>query len=124
MQVLPLGDHVDIAGFGVEVVRGPPRTGASGTPGPATLAFLIDDRILVTGDEHPAVDMLEEVLITPVDAPWLRAVDLIHYLRLSDPGLRGFTPSRRKIDLGNGALTSRERHAGWWGLLSSKPPAG
>ena len=52
--------------------------------GPANRAYLIDGRVLVTGDEHP--DRLT-ALVTPVDAPWLRAADLIRYVRALRPKL-------------------------------------
>lgn len=87
VQAVRPGDHIDLAGCAVTLVGGQHAPVHPERPGPANLAFLIDDRILVTGDEHPAVDVPVEVLITPVDAPWLRAVDLIDYVRRIRPRL-------------------------------------
>ena len=54
-------------------------------PGPANRAYLIDGRVLVTGDEHPVPPDRLTALVTPVDAPWLRAADLIRYVRAVRP---------------------------------------
>ena len=56
-------------------------------PGPANRAYLIDGRVLVTGDEHPVPPDRLSALVTPVDAPWLRAADLIRYVRALRPKL-------------------------------------
>ena len=56
-------------------------------PGPANRAYLIDGRVLVTGDEHPVPPDRLTALVTPVDAPWLRVADLIRYVRALRPKL-------------------------------------
>ena len=56
-------------------------------PGPANRAYLIDGRVLVTGDEHPIPPDRLTTLVTPVDAPWLRVADLIRYVRALRPKL-------------------------------------
>ena len=43
--------------------------------------------MLVTGDEHPIPPDRLTALVTPVDAPWLRAADLIRYVRALRPKL-------------------------------------
>ena len=53
--------------------------------GPANRAYLVDRRVLVTGDEHPVPPDRLTALVTPVDAPWLRAADLIRYVRAVRP---------------------------------------
>ena len=55
--------------------------------GPANRAYLIDERVLVTGDEHPVPPSRPTTLVTPIDAPWLRATDLIRYVRDVHPEL-------------------------------------
>lgn len=85
MTAVSPGEQLDIAGFVVTVAGGHHAAVHPDRPGPANLAFLIDGRILVTGDEHPVPDIPISVLVTPVDAPWLRAVDLITYVRRVRP---------------------------------------
>ena len=56
-------------------------------PGPENRAYLIDQRLFVTGDEHPVPPGRLTTLVTPADAPWLRATDLIRYVRDVRPEL-------------------------------------
>lgn len=58
-------------------------------PGPLNRAYSLNaGQIVVTGDEHPE-DLPGSVgaLVTPIDAPWLRAVDLIRFTRRAQPRL-------------------------------------
>ena len=55
--------------------------------GPENRAYLIAERVFVTGDEHPVPPGRPAALVTPVDAPWLRATDLIRYVRAVRPEL-------------------------------------
>ncbi|GAB33338.1 MBL fold metallo-hydrolase [Gordonia otitidis] len=48
-------------------------------------AYLIADSVFVTGDDHPAPPGHFDTLVTPIDAPWLRAVDLIRYVNSIRP---------------------------------------
>lgn len=41
--------------------------------------------MFVTGDEHPVPPGPFTTLVTPIDAPWLRATDLIRYVRALKP---------------------------------------
>lgn len=41
--------------------------------------------MFVTGDEHPLPPGPFRLLATPIDAPWLRATDLIRYVRALRP---------------------------------------
>ncbi len=54
-------------------------------PGPLNRAYLLGGRLFITGDEHATPPGPVEVLATPVDAPWLRATDLIRYVRQVQP---------------------------------------
>lgn len=85
LTVLAPGDRRTIGGFEVEVVGGRHAPVHPERAGPENLGFLIDGRVLITGDQHPGVLVPVELLITPVDAPWLRAVDLIEYVRSIEP---------------------------------------
>lgn len=83
--VLRPGDRRTIGGFEMEVVGGRHAPVHPERAGPENLGFLIDGRVLITGDQHPGVSVPVELLVTPVDAPWLRAVDLIEYVRSIEP---------------------------------------
>jgi L-ascorbate metabolism protein UlaG (beta-lactamase superfamily) len=85
VMVLRPGERHTIAGFQVDVVGGRHARVHPERPGPENLGYLIDSRILITGDGHPSVDTPVDVLVTLVDAPWLTAVDLIEYVRRVKP---------------------------------------
>lgn len=87
MTVLGPGDQREIGGFHVDVVGGRHAQVHPDRPGPENLGYLVDERILITGDEHPSVSTPVDVLVTPVDAPWLRAIDLIMQVRKVEPRL-------------------------------------
>jgi L-ascorbate metabolism protein UlaG (beta-lactamase superfamily) len=53
--------------------------------GPPNRAYLINGSVFVTGDEHPLPPDTVSTLVTPIDAPWLRATDLIRYVRIVKP---------------------------------------
>ena len=86
VTVLQPGERHLIGGVCVDVVGGRHAAVHPEHPGPQNLGYVLDGRILVTGDEHPHVDASVDVLVTPVDAPWLRAVDLIEFVRRVKPG--------------------------------------
>jgi L-ascorbate metabolism protein UlaG (beta-lactamase superfamily) len=54
-------------------------------PGPQNRAYLIGEAVFVTGDEHCLPPGPLRLLVTPIDAPWLRATDLIRYIRAVRP---------------------------------------
>lgn len=53
--------------------------------GPQNRAYLIGGAVFITGDEHPAPPGPFTALVTPIDAPWLRATDLIQYVHRHKP---------------------------------------
>lgn len=85
LTVLAPGDRRTIGGFDVAVLGGRHARVHPERLGPENLSFLIDGRVLITGDQHPRVSVPIELLVTAVDAPWLRAVDLIEYVRSIEP---------------------------------------
>ncbi len=48
--------------------------------GPPNRAYFIGGAVFITGDEHPVPPAPVAALVTPIDAPWLRATDLIRYV--------------------------------------------
>lgn len=85
LTVLHPGERRTIGGLEVHVVGGRHAPVHPEREGPENLGYLIESRLLITGDQHPRVDGPVDVLVTPVDAPWLRAVDLIAYVRSVRP---------------------------------------
>lgn len=53
--------------------------------GPQNRAYLIGHAVFITGDEHPVPPGPFIMLVTPIDAPWLRATDLIRYVQAVKP---------------------------------------
>ena len=87
MAVLSAGERVTISGFSVTVVGGRHAKMHPHRQGPENLGYLLDGRILITGDEHPDVTGDIDVLVTPIDAPWLCESDLIEYVQRVRPRL-------------------------------------
>ncbi len=54
---------------------------------PLNRGYIVGDGVLITGDEHIDPPTPVRVLITPINAPWLRSVDLIRYVRKVRPAL-------------------------------------
>lgn len=79
------GDRLTAAGLDVVVGGGPHAAMHPDVAGPENLSYLVAGTVLVTGDRHTPWDLEVPVLVTPVDAPWLRAVDLIRYVRQVAP---------------------------------------
>lgn len=54
-------------------------------PGPQNRAYLINEAVFVTGDEHAEPPGPVVTLVTPINAPWLRGTDLIRYVQALRP---------------------------------------
>lgn len=81
------GDEYEVGDLTVTVVGDRHAEVHPEVPGPMNRAYVLDGRVMVTGDAHPAPPGPVDVVVTPVDAPWLRATDLIRYTRTLRPGL-------------------------------------
>ena len=81
------GERRTIGGFQVDVVGGRHAQVHPEHIAPENLGYLVDERILITGGEHPTTTTPVDVLVTPVDAPWLRATDLIEFVRRVSPAV-------------------------------------
>ena len=55
--------------------------------GPQNRSFFVGDGVYITGDEHSLPPHPASVLVTPMNAPWLKNSDLIHYIRSVKPRL-------------------------------------
>ena len=70
-------------------------------PALSNAAYLVDGRVLVTGDAHPVVNGAE-VLVTPINAPWLAVPNLIRYVREAKPDVFVAVHDALLSDLGMG----------------------
>lgn len=87
LTVLRPGQEVSVAGLPVEVLGGRHARVHPEIDGPVNLTYRVADTVVVTGDQHPDLVGDVPVLVTPVDAPWLRAVDLMEFVRRCSPRL-------------------------------------
>lgn len=88
IRVATPGDSFTIGGHGglrVEVAGDRHAEVHPELPGPQNRAYLIGGAVFVTGDEHVTPPGPFRLLATPIDAPWLRATDLIRYVRRLRP---------------------------------------
>jgi L-ascorbate metabolism protein UlaG (beta-lactamase superfamily) len=85
VRVAEAGDRFRVGDISVEVLGERHAEIHPDIAGPLNRAYLLDDSVLVTGDEHPTNFRAVTALVTPVDAPWLRASDLIRYVRQVRP---------------------------------------
>ncbi|WP_278236076.1 MBL fold metallo-hydrolase [Isoptericola sp. AK164] len=112
-QVLSPGDEVSVAGLDVVVGGGEHAAMHPETAGPENLAYFVAGTVLVTGDRHTPWDGPVPVLVTPVDAPWLRAVDLVRYVREIAPhtvvGVHDGLLNDTGLSIADRVLTSLQR---------------
>lgn len=78
------GDTFTVGAIEVAVHQYPHGTVTRSTPLPENLGFLVDGRVLHTGDSFPVVAGVEVALV-PVSAPWLKMLDVEDFLRASRP---------------------------------------
>ncbi len=82
--VLP-GETIDQPPFNIQVIEG--EHGDLPIPKPHNNCYLINDRVLHPGDSLTTKVDRVEVLLLPVAAPWLRAVDALDFAKRLMPKL-------------------------------------
>ena len=75
------GDHVDVAGFSVDVVGEKHAVIHPDVPQIANVGYLVDGAVLHPGDALIVPDGEIELLLVPVAGPWLKAAEAIDYVR-------------------------------------------
>ncbi|WNB84310.1 MBL fold metallo-hydrolase [Cellulomonas sp. ATA003] len=75
------GDHLDVAGFAVDVVGDKHAVIHPDVPQIANVGYLVDGVVLHPGDAFTVPDAAVEVLLVPVAAPWLKTAEAIDYVR-------------------------------------------
>lgn len=78
------GDTLEVGDFSITVHKSAHGTVTSSTPLPENLGFLVNGRVLHTGDSFPELDGVEVALV-PVSAPWLKMLEVEDYLRANRP---------------------------------------
>ncbi|MCS5478820.1 MBL fold metallo-hydrolase [Corynebacterium sp. YIM 101645] len=78
------GDTFEVGALHIAVHESAHGTVTHSTPLPENLGFLINGRVLHTGDSFPELDGVEVALV-PVSAPWLKMLDVEDYLRTNRP---------------------------------------
>lgn len=79
------GTSFQVGGLSVDVAGNRHAEVHPQIAGPVNRAYLIGGEVFITGDEHPVPPGPVPALVTPVDAPWLRATDLIRYIQVVKP---------------------------------------
>lgn len=85
VQTVSVGDHVTVAGFGVDVVGGLHADIYDGLPGCANVGFVVEGRVYHPGDALVVPDTGVELLLVPASAPWLKLAEAIDFVRAVAP---------------------------------------
>jgi L-ascorbate metabolism protein UlaG (beta-lactamase superfamily) len=97
VHVASPGDHLDVAGFGVDVVGGQHAVIHPDVPQAANVGYLVDGVVLHPGDSFTLPDGDVEVVLLPVAGPWMKVAEAIDFVRAA--------PARRAIPIHDGTLT-------------------
>lgn len=78
------GDTFTVGDVEIVVRCWPHGTIIESAPLPENLGYLVDGRVLHTGDSFPDLDGVEVALV-PVSAPWLKMLDVEDFLKATRP---------------------------------------
>lgn len=107
------GEHLDVAGFAVDVVGGKHAVIHPDVPQAANVGYLVDGTVLHPGDALTVPDGELELLLLPIAGPWMKAAEAIDYVRAVAP--------RRAVPIHDAILTDAGR-ALVDGLLGARGP--
>lgn len=85
LRVVVAGDRLTLAGLDVEVVGEQHQVIHPDLPAIANVGYVISGLLLHPGDSLAPVAVDVPVLLAPVGGPWLRAADLIDFIRHVHP---------------------------------------
>ena len=91
------GEHLDAAGFSVDVVGEQHAVIHPDIPVIPNVGYLVDGGVLHPGDALTVPEAPVELLLVPVAAPWLKTAEAIDYVRAVAP--------RRAVPIHDGILT-------------------
>jgi len=119
IQVVRHGDTFDTAGFGVKAVGEWHAPNHPDLPIVRNVGFLVDEEVFYPGDAFTPPGVEVPTLLVPTNAPWMKASEMVEYLRqvrparafsthdglINDIGLRlvdtwlGMESDRQKADM-------------------------
>lgn len=81
VQAVRDGDAFDTAGFGVRVIGEWHAPNHPDLPIVRNVGFLVDEEVFYPGDAFTIPDVEVPTLLVPTNAPWMKAMELVAYLR-------------------------------------------
>jgi L-ascorbate metabolism protein UlaG (beta-lactamase superfamily) len=81
IQVVRHGDAFDTAGFGVRVVGEWHAPNHPDLPIVRNVGFLVDEEVFYPGDAFTPPGVEVPTLLVPTNAPWMKASEMVGYLR-------------------------------------------
>ncbi|GAA4189112.1 MBL fold metallo-hydrolase [Streptosporangium oxazolinicum] len=100
IQVVRQGDAFDTAGFGVRVVGEWHAPNHPDLPIVRNVGFLVDEEVFYPGDAFTPPGVEVPTLLVPTNAPWMKASEMIEYLRQVRPARAFSTHDGLLNDLG------------------------
>ncbi|MBF8186474.1 MBL fold metallo-hydrolase [Nonomuraea sp. K274] len=85
VQVVRHGDAFDTAGFGVKVFGEWHAKNHPDTPVVQNVGFLVEDEVFYPGDALTVPDVTVPTLLVPTNAPWMKLMEMVEYLRTVRP---------------------------------------
>jgi L-ascorbate metabolism protein UlaG (beta-lactamase superfamily) len=117
VQVVRHGDAFDTAGFGVKVIGERHAPVHPDIPIIRNIGFWVDEEVFYPGDAFTPPGVEVSTLLAPTNAPWMKGVEMIAYLREIRPA-RAFSMHDGLLnDIGLGIID------GWLELESDKQKA-
>ncbi|MET8005054.1 MBL fold metallo-hydrolase [Nonomuraea glycinis] len=86
VEVVEFGDSFQAAGFSVKVFGEWHAKNHPDVPIVPNIGFLVDDAIFYPGDALTVPDVEVDTLLLPTNAPWLKLMEMIDYVRAVRPG--------------------------------------
>ncbi|TDD03499.1 MBL fold metallo-hydrolase [Nonomuraea diastatica] len=86
VQVVRHGDDFEAAGFGVKVFGEWHAKNHPDVPIVQNVGFLLDDELFYPGDALTVPGVEVPTLLVPTNAPWLKLMEMVGYLREVRPG--------------------------------------
>ncbi|TMS00695.1 MBL fold metallo-hydrolase [Nonomuraea basaltis] len=104
VQVVRHGDGFETAGFGVKVFGEWHAKNHPDVPIVQNVGFLVDDEVFYPGDALTVPEAEVPTLLVPTNAPWLKMMETIDYLRTVRPARAYSTHDGLLNDLGLGLV--------------------
>ncbi|MDP9865439.1 MULTISPECIES: MBL fold metallo-hydrolase [Streptosporangium] len=117
IQVVRHGDTFDTAGFAVRVVGEWHAPNHPDMPTVRNVGFLVEEEVFYPGDAFTPPGVEVPTLMVPTNAPWMKAAEMVEYLRQIRPARAFSTHDGLLNDTGLGLIDS------WLGLEADRQKA-